>query len=573
MMLAFDHHYENTSLGARLKYEDQAYFKRKAEEYGFSIAGFRSFDLPITEAALERIAYARRLGRVDKTLNSTFDDYGNINRFLLEQYTGAGNSPIAFHGDTSISYDDAYQEIQRYAAAYTHLGCAKGDRVAVLAEGDIESIFAILGCFQIGAVAVVLNPQNSDCETSTIIAQSSLKLLVDGRSARSDLGINTVSLGELTELAKSMVEGAQAVKVTSDFPAMIFCTPGSTGSHKKVCHSHGNIFDTFKNYGRGVLGLTDNDRIFTTSKCYFIYGFKCLSLGLACRGGVILTPSQPADENMEGISRTFSPTYIFSVPTIYLRILNNTIDPLAFGSVKYFISAGEPLPRDVFDRWHQRYNKKILDGIGTTESMCSVITNYPEDVNPGSTGKPVPGYQMKLVNKSGQEARTGELGILWIKGSTVVDKYVDVDPGKHQECFVDGWFKTNDVFYKNDIGWYYFQGRANDMVKVGGEWLSPNVLEEALNKHPWVNRSAVTLFNQVGLLNRPIAYVVPESKYSDRKDLITTLKSYCRKTLAHNQYPHVVEIVDKLPKPKSAKVGRFVLEKCRSNISKYIETP
>lgn len=572
MMLAFDRRYQNTSLGAKLKYEDQAYFKCKAKEYGFSIAGFRSFDFPITEAAMERIYHARQQGRIDKALGGSFEDYGNINRFLLEQYTGVEDPAIAFYDDISISYDDAYQQVKQYAAAYKHLGCVKKDRVAILSQGEIESIFAILGCFQIGAVAVVLNPHNSDSEIATILAQTTLKLLVDGREKPNNFSIHTVSLNKLSELAKEMVAGVQPVFVVSDYPAAIFCTPGSTGSPKKVCHSHGNIFNTFKNYGRGVLGLSHKDRLFSTSKCFFIYGFKCVYLGLAGGGGVILAPSKPTSEAMEKISRALMPTYIFSVPTIYLRFLKEPIDPSAFTSVKYFISAGEPLPRDVYDRWYQHYNKKILDSIGTTESMCFVISNYPEDINPGSTGKPVPGYQVKLINEFGDEVRTGELGILWIKGSTVVDQYVDVDPEKYKNCFVDGWFKTNDVFYKNDMGWYYFQGRANDMVKVGGEWLSPYLLEETLNKHPWVKCSAVTLFNQVGLLNRPIAYVVPQSDDIDHEELICELKSYSRKILARNQYPHIIEVIDKLPKTQIGKLKRYMLKINENQSSKYLES-
>ncbi len=567
MMLAFDRRYENTSLGARLKYDDQAYFKRKAEEYGFSIGGFRSFDLPITETALERLYRARRQGLVDKTLSGAFEDYANINCFLLEQYAATKEPAIAFHGDTSISYDDAYLRIKRYAAAYARLGCVRGDRVAILGEGDIETVFAIFGCFQIGLVAVVLNPHYSDNEIAGILAQSSLKLLVDGRKQQISLGVRSISLNRLGELAQDMGDGVQAVSLSPSYPAAIFCTPGSTGSHKQVCHSHGDIYDTFKNYGRGVLGLNSKDRLFSTAKCYFLYGFKCVYLGLASGGGVILAPSKPVSETAEQISRAFKPTYIFSVPTIYLRLLQDAIDPSAFASVKYFISAGEPLPRDIYDGWCQRYNKNILDGMGTTESMCFVIANYPDDINPGSTGKPVPGYQIKLINELGEEARTNELGILWIKGSTVVDQYVDVKSQRAQECFVDGWFKTNDVFYRNDIGWYYYQGRANGMVKVGGEWLSPSLLEETLNKHPQVSRSAVTLYNQVGLLNRPVAYVVPTSNDFDHEELIRELKIFCRKKLTRNQYPHIIEIVDELPKAQGESLKRYMLN--RAQTGKY----
>lgn len=548
MMLAFDRRYENTSLGARLKYQDQAYFRRKAEEYGFGIAGFRSFDLPLSDAAMERIRNARAQSPTDKNYSLAFENYRNINKFLLEQHASTETSAIAFHGDTCVSYDEAYKQISRYAAAYTQLGCTKGDRIAVLAEGGIESIFAIFACFHIGAVAVVLNPRWHDNEISTILAQSSLKLIVDEGMRTSASNAKTISLDVLSVIANQANDGLHAISVSSDAPAVIFCTPGSTGTHKQVCHSHGDVFDTFKNYGQGVLGISEQDRLFCTAKSYFIYSFKCMILGLAGGGGVILPPSHATPEEVERLSRTFKPTYVFSVPTIYSRMLQAAIAPSAFASTKYFISAGEPLPQDVYDQWSERYNKKILDGIGTTESLCFVISNFPEDINPGSAGKPVPGYQLKLINASGEEVRSGELGILWIKGNTVVSQYVDVDPQEYTDCFEDGWFKTNDVFYKNDVGWYYFQGRANDMVKVGGEWVSPRLLEEALNSHPHVKRSAVAIFNQIGLLNRPIAYVIPRHDDTDRDELVAELKNYCRDKLTRNQYPHVIKVVKQLPK-------------------------
>jgi acyl-coenzyme A synthetase/AMP-(fatty) acid ligase len=176
-------------------------------------------------------------------------------------------------------------------------------------------------------------------------------------------------------MAKTTDDGMPAVPVASGDPAVIFCTPGSTGSYKKVCHSHGDLFDTFKNYGRGVLGLGAQDRLFCTSKGYFIYSFKCMILGLAGGGGVILPPSHPTPEKVERLIRDFNPAYIFSVPTIYSRMLQAAIDRSAFASVKYFIFAGEPLPQNVYDLWYERYNRKILDGIGTTESLCFVISN------------------------------------------------------------------------------------------------------------------------------------------------------------------------------------------------------
>jgi len=574
MMLAFDKRYQNTSLGAKLKSEDQAYFKRKADEFGFSIAGFRSFDLPLTQESMTRIKVAREAGVIDRVLRDDFTAYRNINQLLVGQHVypdvDSEQSRIAIHGPASVTYAELAQRIGCFAEIYRRLGVASSKRVAILSDEGVDSICAILACFQLGAVAVVVNPHYNQIEVSTILLDAKISLMVTAKVIAPMHGIEMLTMDALAEQADSVTPLASMADVSEDAPAVIFCTSGSTGSPKKVVHTHGSIFNTYKNYGRGVLGLTEKDRLLSTSKCFFVYGFNCIHLALACGGGLILAPTKPTHQSIETLCREFTPSHVFSVPTIYLRLLQNDIAPQSFASVKYFISAGEPLPRDIFERWLSRFDKKILDGIGTTESMCFVISNYPEDCKPGSTGKPVPGYQIKLINEYGDEVKTGELGILWIKGDSVISQYADVDPDIYAEYFVEGWYKTNDVFYRDDIGWYYFQGRANDMVKVGGEWLSPYLLEETLNRHPEVSCSAVTLSQEVGLLNRPIAYVVPASEAIDAEELVRDLKEYSKTKLTRNQYPHIIEIINDLPKTHTGKLKRYMLKINENQRDKYL---
>lgn len=571
MMLALDQRYKNTSLGVRLKHEDQAYFREKERQYGFRLAGFRSFDVPVTEAAMERTRVARQLALEARSSVDGFANYQNINAFLFERNIAAGRG-TAFFSNESVSYKEAYQRVRQIASHYARAAVRPGDSVAVICQESVASICSIFACFEIGAVCFIVNPSFNRHDLVNLLNGSDISLVVHDEPLPD--GVVVPSL-RLEELERAPVPTALPPRRCCEegWPALVVLTSGATGAPKMVRHTHGDMYNTFYNYGRGVLRLDETKRLFSISKSFFVYGFNSVHMGLASGGGVILAPNKATPkEILEKISR-FRPTHVFSVPTVYLRLIDEPVGSPIIRSVELFVSAGEPLPKSLYDSWKARFDRTILDGLGTSETMCTIVSNYPEDVRPGSTGRPVPGFQIKLLNEKGEPARVGELGVLWVKGNTVIKEYLGGNSnGSGQAYFIDGWYNTNDVFYRDDFGWYYFQGRSNDMVKVNGEWLSPCRLEDTLRAHPAVKEVAVTLCNQVGLLNRPLAYVVPHDEGGDREAIVRSLRDYCRSKLTRNQYPHLIELVSELPKTDTGKLKRYMLKIRQSQQGKGYES-
>ena len=506
-----------------------------------------------------------------------YNDFNNINDFIFSRKNLEG-SKFAFYVDDldggygEITYQYAYQKVKAISALYRNIGIKPLQRVAIVADESIYSIYAIFACFQIGAVATIINPNYADDEILSAVTNAHVSLMVKSQRIAPVSGITVIEIERLVIISEKceVLEGAE--RCSADHPAAIFFTSGSTGEPKKVSHTHSDIYNTCENYGRNLLSLGCNHRLFSASKSFFVYGFNSIHMGLAFGGGVVLAPDRPSSEEIVNLIARYQPTHFFSIPTIFLRLLNDQVDVERFSSIELFVSAGEPLPKVVFDKWKSLFQRPIIDGIGTSETMCTVISNSPEDYVPGCTGRAVPGFEIKLINESGNETKPGELGIMWVKGNTISKGYADMNPDEYVSFFVDGWYKSNDVFYKDENDRFYFQGRSNDMVKVGGEWLSPYKIEAALNRHPEVREVAVTLCNQVELLARPIAYVVPHSlKNGGEESLIKRLKVYCKEVLSRNQYPHFLHLVESLPKTHTGKLKRYMLRINENQSGKYFD--
>jgi benzoate-CoA ligase len=338
-------------------------------------------------------------------------------------------------------------------------------------------------------------------------------------------------------------------------------TSGSTGVPKAAVHLQHDVFTCIDSYARGTLGLTQDDILFSASKFFFAYGLgNSFFYPLGIGASVVLVPERPKPEKVLEIIDKYHPTVFFSIPTLYANILQveDAEKKYDISSLRLCTSAGEALPREIFSEWKRRFGLEILDGIGSTELLHIFISNRPGDVKPGSSGKLVPGYQAKIVDDAGNEVPDGEVGSLLVKGeSTAAYYYRHHD--KTKMSMLGDWFSTGDKYYRDAEGYYYYCGRGDDMLKVGGIWVSPIEIEDTLISHPAVLEAAVVAKQDEHMLIKPKAYVILKKGYEPSDALAKEIQEYVKKTIAPYKYPRWVEFMEELPKTTTGKIQRYKL--------------
>src|ERR671935_144864 len=314
-------------------------------------------------------------------------------------------------------------------------------------------------------------------------------------------------------------------------------------------------------YAQGVLGITAADRTFSVAKLFFAYGLgNALTFPFAVGATTILWPGPPTPPNVYAQIERFKPTLFFSVPTNYGQLLAHRREGADFdlSSVRQAVSAGEALPKALYERSKERFGVEILDGIGSTEILHIFISNRSGRVKPGSSGELVPGYEARIVEDSGAEVPDGSVGNLLIKGDSTCAYYWN----KHERTkdTIEGqWIRTGDKFYRDTDGYYWYAGRADDMLKVGGIWVSPVEIENTLVEHPAVQEAGVIGRRDADNLEKPMAYVVLAKEYVASPELARELQDFVRSKIAEYKRPRWVEFVETLPKTATGKTQRFKL--------------
>jgi len=313
-------------------------------------------------------------------------------------------------------------------------------------------------------------------------------------------------------------------------------------------------------YGVHVLGVSENDVSFSSAKLFFAYGLgNAMTFPLWTGSTAVLDDRRPTpDTTFETIER-FRPTLYYGVPALYAPLLV-ALDarPRRFNSIRACVSAAEPLPADIFRRWKEHTGTVILDGIGSTECLHIFIGNRPDDYRPGTSGKPVPGYEVKIVDENGKPVPKGERGRLWIRSESAA-KYYWNKPEKTAETMVGGWLNTGDTYRQDEDGYFIYDGRSDDMMKVGGIWCSPIEIESCLITHPAVLEAAVVGHPDADQLIKPKAIVVLKQAGGGGAALSEELTALCKTTLAPYKYPRWIEYVTELPKTATGKIQRFKL--------------
>jgi len=362
-------------------------------------------------------------------------------------------------------------------------------------------------------------------------------------------------------LAKGSPELAPA-PTTSDDACFWLYSSGSTGNPKGTVHVHSSMIQTAELYGRGVLRCSEEDVVFSAAKLYFAYGLgNALSFTLAAGATSVLMAERPTPaavfRRLTDASRR--PTVFYAVPTLYAAMLASPDLPgrEAF-ALRVCVSAGEALPADLGRRWKERVGVDILDGLGSTEMLNTFIGNRPGEVRYGATGKPVPGYEVRLVDEEGRPVKQGELGELQIKGPSSAAYYWN-NREKSRSTFVGGWTRTGDKFLQDKDGYYIYGGRTDDMLKVSGIWVSPAEVEAELVSHEAVLEAAVVGKEDERGMVKPKAFVVLKPGVAPSEALKTALQQHIKERLAPFKYPRWVEFIEELPKTATGKIQRFKL--------------
>jgi len=480
-----------------------------------------------------------------------------------------------------VSYAELAAQVNRCGNALVRLGLAPGQRMLMVVKDCPEFFYLFWGAIKAGIVPVPLNailraadyrviledsaasaviysPGFAEVEAA-LAAGPSLALPVD--TAPIALPVDGAPRCLRTLLAAEPAELA-ARPADALAPCFWLYTSGSTGRPKGAVHRHRDMVVTSELFGRGVLGIAEDEVIFSAAKLFFAYGLgNAMTFPLWAGATTVLLDARATAKNtLETIER-FRPTLYFGVPTLYalqLQELERARPDLS--SLRLCVSAGEPLPAEIFRRWKERTDLTILDGLGSTEALNTFISNRSDDVRPGTSGRPVPGYQVRIVAPDGSEAPPNQPGRLQVKGDSTAVCYWN-NPEKTTETMQGDWLDTGDTYVRDDDGYYRHCGRSDDMLKVGGLWCSPTEIESCLVDHPGVLEAAVVGIPDASGNIKPEAWVALKDGVAASDALADALMAHCKGHLAPYKFPRHVHFVAELPKTATGKIQRFKLRK------------
>jgi len=542
----------------------------------------------------------------------------NAAKELVDSHLDAGRAEktAILCGNQAVSYRQLHEGVNRAGNALAALGVQPEQRVAFLLPDSPEWAFLFFGAMKLGAVAVPLNTLLAPTDYAYLLNDSRARVLVvheslleriwpvrtelrhlehlvaagaqtPGQSARigaarhpsppaplraptatvlrmvpgsGERGMSSgrSSLGELLQQASPCLDPYDSSR---DDAAFWLYSSGTTGCPKAAIHLHHDMLVAADQYARMTIGLEESDVSFSVAKLFFAYGLgNGLYFPLRTGGTTVLLADRPTPERVFATIDRYRPTVFYGVPTSYAALLQQAEKEgrTSLGRVRMCVSAGETLPRHIFLRWWERFGVEILDGIGSTEILHIFISNWPGKAKPGSTGQLVPGYEARIVDERRHDLPPGQVGTLLIRGESIAAGYWN----KHEatkRTFCGDWIDTHDKFMVDQDGYFWYAGRADDMLKVGGQAVWPTEVEGVLQGHPAVLESGVTgAADDEGLL-KPVAYVVLKDGHAPTAELARELQEFVKHNAAPHKYPRAVIFLDALPKTATGKIKRYEL--------------
>jgi benzoate-CoA ligase family protein len=487
----------------------------------------------------------------------------------------------------ALTYAQLAGLVDRVAEALRSANCQPGERLLIALPDSAEFFGTFFGAAKIGAIAVPVNPMARAADYRHWLENCGARIAIvhapilgefgDGVAGDAALDLlviygGTAGTVKPERVARRILEwddwlpsrvGAVVTHPTLSTDAAFFLyTSGSGGAPKAVVHRHQDMGVAARNYAQGVLGLRADDRLFSVSKLFFAYGLgNGMYFPLHFGASTILYPDRPRADEIAAVIAEFRPTVFFSVPTLYASLLREAEKGLEldFSSVRLAVSAGESLPAEVFEQFRKRFGIEILDGIGSSEMLHIFLSSRPGEARAGSCGREVSGYEARILDDGGESAAVDEAGNLSVKGESAFAEYWRI-PELTARTKRDGWVNTGDKFSRDAEGYFYYRGRADDMMKVSGMWVSPGEVENALLGHAAIAECAVVgNADAVGLV-RPVAYVVlRQSVTNTAGGLDSEIYGWLRTRLPGFKCPQEYRFVKELPRTATGKVQRFLL--------------
>jgi benzoate-CoA ligase family protein len=482
-------------------------------------------------------------------------------------------------GDKSVTYSQLSERVNRFGNALRHaLHVRVEERVFLLLPDIPEFACAFFAAIKIGAVPVPINTllrSNeyefllNDTRARVAVVNDSLahlvlqiprehldfleSIIVVGNAPHGTLSFSDLLAFQSLELA--------AAPTCKDDAAFWLYSSGSTGFPKGCIHLQHDMVIATEQYARNILKIHECDRFFSAAKLFFAYGLgNGLYFPLAVGATSILLSGPPSPQNVFATIERHRPTLFFSIPSNYAALVDHHRDSGEFdlSSIRLGISAGEVLPASICERFTKRFGFEILDGIGSTEALHIFISNIPGEVRHGSTGRVVPGFEARILDKQGNPVPTGEVGTLWIKSDSACSAYWNRHE-RTKQIIKGHWISTGDRYYQDADGYYWFAGRADDMLKVSGVWVSPSEIEIVLLEHEAVAEVAVVAHKDKDNLSKPVAFVVLRPGFTGDDALVSALLNFVTARLPSYKRPCHFEFVCELPRTATGKIRRFKL--------------
>ncbi len=477
---------------------------------------------------------------------------------------GKDGARVAYVDDQrSITYGELDERANRAGNLLKSLGLQPEQRVLLVMHDAIDFPAMFLGAIKAGIVPVPIN---------TLLAPKDYAFMIDDSRARAIIvsdaladkidppsDVRVIKTSELDPLLEARSPKLEAATTSADEIAFWLYSSGSTGTPKGAMHLHSSLEKTAELYARGTLGIRKDDVVFSAAKLFFAYGLgNALTFPLSIGATTILASERVTPALVARVMAKHAPTIFCGVPTLFASLL---ADPAFIVSKKLRVStsAGEALPKHVGSAWRDRFGSDILDGIGSTELLHIFLSNRHGDVKYGTSGKPVHGYTLEIRGEEdGAPCGDGEEGVLWVRGTTACAGYWN-NREKSLETFHGAWTRTGDRYVRDEDGYFTYSGRADDMLKVSGIWVSPFEVESALASHEAVLEAAVVGHADADELVKPKAFVVLKDATRAGAELEAELKAWVKSKLAPYKYPRWIDFVRELPKTATGKIQRFKL--------------
>jgi benzoate-CoA ligase family protein len=490
-----------------------------------------------------------------------------VDRHLAE---GRGDHVAILSLAGSVTYSALAEGINRFGNALRSLGLGRGERLLMILADCPEFFYAFWGAVKSGIVPVPLNAllrardfaaiiRNSECAAVLYSSEFAVEA-VAGLAQAECPGVTALAVDELAKQARDASPQLASVPASADDECFWLYSSGTTGEPKGVVHAHASLPSICHLFSERVLGGRADDIFLSVPRLSFSYGLGiAMATPLWLGASAVLDRRRPTPETLRELFQRFSPTVFAGVPTAYVRLLaTGDLTRSELSALRRCLSGGEATPAELLRRWQALAGLPILDVIGSTEVGFIYIATRPDDVRPGTTGKPVPGYGIRIVDSAGRDVPDESAGNLLVRGQSVMKRYWN-NPGKTASTLVDGWFDTGDVFIRDADGYYVYCGRSDDMLKVGARWVSPFEIESAIVRHPEVLEAAVVgRADEAGLV-KPEAWVVLSDRCTACEKTAEEIRAVCKQELAPYKYPRWIQFVDELPKTATGKVQRYKL--------------